>query len=192
MTLMVLSGGMLKGEVVLLLNYIVLGILGLLIYKKEFQESIERTKKRKGPVFAQIIIIYVATIVITGVLAMVFNIRSAQNQEMVMETFNNVPFLLSLIGLGVFGPITEECIYREMIIGQGSKFIGKIPAILLSAGLFAFIHIIYSDFIEIVIYLPMSIGFVYLYVNEKNNLFAVTISHIFRNVMASLVMMALF
>ncbi|MDO5649056.1 MAG: type II CAAX endopeptidase family protein [Gallicola sp.] len=177
-----------NNEMIPLLNYLLLGLLGLLVFRREYRESLKKSIRKPGRFGIRLIGVYVGTLVLGGILVTLFQVQSAQNQDLVVSVFKNVPLPLSLIGLGIGGPITEECIYRELLIGKAGKKFNRVFLSMISILLFSWVHVMFSSLREIVVYIPMAIGFVYLYTKEEGGLFSSTMGHIMRNTLSALLM----
>lgn len=178
-------------EQIPLINYIFLGLLGLIVFRKSFKESYGKIRRSKKSFILRLIFVYILTLIAGVVLVALFNISSSQNQDLVFSVFKKTPLLLSFAALGFGGPITEECIYRECIIGSGGKVFGKGLMAIVSIVLFSWVHVMNSGFNEIFVYLPMAVGFVYLYLKDEGGLFASTAGHVLRNILAAALMLLL-
>lgn len=177
-----------NNEMIPLLNYLLLGLLGLLIFGREYKESFKKSSRKPRRLGFRLIGVYIGTLVLGGVLVSLFQVQSAQNQDLVVSVFKNVPLPLSLMALGIGGPITEECIYRELLIGKAGKKFNRVFLSIISILLFSWVHVMFSNLKEIVVYIPMAIGFVYLYTKEEGGLFSSTMGHIMRNALSALLM----
>ena len=175
-------------EEVSLFNYGVLGLVGLVLFWKNFYGSWKKMSGKISKVLVRVIGVYLLSSLAMGILATIFNLTTSQNQELILNAFGENNFLLSLITLGILGPITEEIIYREILIGKGRRKLGTALAGLVSTFIFAWIHTLAGSLIEIVIYLPLSFGFVWIYLKEDLGLVPSTLAHVVRNVIAVLTM----
>lgn len=178
-------------EQVPLINYLFLGFLGIIIFRKSYKESFRKIRKSDKNFILRLLSVYILSLIAGIVLTMLFNVRTSQNQDLVFSVFKQAPLLLSFAALGLGGPITEECIYRECIIGSGGKRFGKGLMAIISILLFSWVHVRNSGLKEIFVYLPMAAGFVYLYLKDEGGLFASTAGHVLRNILAAALMLLL-
>lgn len=100
-----------------------------------------------------------------------------ESYEALSVMFTGGSFIVSLIAIGVVGPIFEEILFRGLVFGELRKIMRVRPAILIQALLFGIYHmnVIQGSY---AILIGLLLGFVYY---RSNSMIAPTIVHIVIN-----------
>lgn len=122
-----------------------------------------------------------------------------KNQVEVLSFVSRLSWL-GLVGmLVVAAPLLEELVFREILIGQGmrlfSPFLGveraQILLAILSVGLFTWAHAPGLAWLDVLLYLPLSIGLVWLYFGSGRNIMVVLLGHALNNGLAVAMILAM-
>ena len=97
---------------------------------------------------------------------------SSQNETNITELLhsNAAPFLL-ILGLGVAGPIVEELVFRQFLIGFLERYIPMWAAIAISSLLFGLIHMhgfTTAEWFNVWYYSAMGLAFSLIYALDRN------------------------
>jgi membrane protease YdiL (CAAX protease family) len=99
----------------------------------------------------------------------------SQNTEFIVDLVKMTPWLI--VVTSVIGPILEEIIFRKIIFGSLAPKLGFFLSALISAVVFAFVHL---DFSHLLIYTAMGLVFAYLYSKTKQILVPI-VAHVMMN-----------
>ncbi len=113
----------------------------------------------------------------------------SENQENIIEVVHEIPAILSFMMIALFGPIIEELVFREGIIGWVNRTNHWLLVIMtvLSIILFDTIHVIQlTDFWY---YLPMSLVLTGFYLKYERNVWSSILLHMFNNAAGVILMM---
>ncbi len=162
-------------------NYLVLFIFVILLYKKDIYNSFKDMNKKVIKLILIMVLVAVATIIMSTILNTFFEVKTSANQEIVKETISE-NMVLSFFATVIMGPLVEEVVYRHILLGKISKIIPTVIATILSIIIFAVVHTGFK--IEIIMYLPLSIGITSIYLLFRKNFMASYIFHFLWNLMA--------
>ena len=116
-----------------------------------------------------------------------FNLSKTENQMLIIDWIKepNYFFMKIIIFLSIIlvGPISEEILYRHLIIGELGKIFSYKLMAFISIILFSLIHV--SDAkssLEILTYLILSLSLVLIYLISKRNIFVSITLHCFINI----------
>jgi membrane protease YdiL (CAAX protease family) len=134
---------------------------------------------------------------LAGMLGMIFKwVDTSANQEGLVDIAGDS--MISVISLVIFAvllaPIVEELVFRKAVYDLVLPSIRPVGAILVSAALFAGVHVIGEDFTSIaslgavVPYLFMGIALGYLYHVSKRRIFIPIAAHMLWNLLAVMVL----
>ncbi len=113
----------------------------------------------------------------------------SQNQESIVNMFNNGYLILTFISVVIFGPIVEEIVYRKIIFKVFEKYKNIIPLIF-SSVLFMLAHMSgdnggFVNWLIICIpYLGSGLALGGMYLLSKKNIYPVIIVHIINNLIS--------
>lgn len=92
-----------------------------------------------------IALMWIGSLVGTGLNDLVYRIAGLQPVDMVTETFDMLPLSVVLLGACILGPACEELLFRGLLAGRLARY-GQKPAALVSALLFGLYHANVSQF----------------------------------------------
>ena len=157
----------------------------IILYRKTFKEDF---KKLKGN-FYKIIDIGIKYWLIGLIIMMISNIiiglfitqATAVNEQSVRELIKSSS-LISIITIGIIGPINEELTFRKAF---RDVFKNDTAFIILSGLIFGGIHVLLSltspwDILYVIPYSSLGIAFAKIY-QQSDNIYAAIIMHIFHN-----------
>lgn len=169
-------------------NYLVLFTLVILFYRKDISKYFKNLNKKFLKLIITIILVAIATIIIAAILNTVFNITTSANQEAVKSTIAD-NMAISFLATIILGPMVEEVVYRHILLGKLSNIVPTAIATIISIIIFAAVHTGFK--IEIIMYLPLSIGITSIYLLFKKNFIASYIFHVLWNLMAFFVSLSI-
>ena len=169
--------------------YIILGIAGIAISKEELKEANASWKAHPvrnillviGGYFAMILIDNIAVIPF----ALLFPDGGGINDSNIAAASQEINPVLFIAALGVFGPITEETVFRTILTKRAGEFIPKAAAVIISSVLFGMIHMHAFTLVEMLFVLPQlftGVLFAILLLKTKN-IYLVYILHVLNNVL---------
>ena len=109
-----------------------------------------------------------------------------QNQEIINQIAQSIPYIMTFFMTVLFAPFVEELVFRQALIGsfQSKKWINIMTFV--SVILFTLAHMMHwADF---VIYLPMAAIIVYFYRHYQENVIASMAFHGLNNLIAALLL----
>lgn len=136
-------------------NYMIRQIIATLValpvvyfgFYKQSYPGMDRTKNQKADIrglilnSAQIILVAACCgIALNNILSMSPLISMSEGFAQANEDFYAGTFLQEIIGSVILTPILEEMVYRGVIFNRLKRYLGIIPAILLSSLIFGFMH----------------------------------------------------
>lgn len=173
----ILTIGTVLGEIILLF------IFYLMHRKYLIPLAVKRFAQAKKYILI-VILAYISMMVVTAaydglmrLLPKAYQFTETQNQMLILKMFDNPwAWPVLFIDIVILTPFVEELLFRHLIIHELGKKIGYIAGAVISALVFAFVHVTsaHSPF-EYGVYLIMAIALVYVYMKSGKNL-AVSIS----------------
>ena len=112
----------------------------------------------------------------------------SQNQENLNQFVEQLPEVLSFCMMALFGPVIEELVFRQGLIGwvnRGNRWLFVLMTAL-SIFLFDIIHIFHLT--EFWYYLPMSLVLTMFYLKYERNIWSSILFHSFNNAAGVLLM----
>lgn len=112
----------------------------------------------------------------------------SQNQENLNQFVEQLPEVLSFCMMALFGPVIEELVFRQGLIGwvnRGNRWLFVLMTAL-SIFLFDIIHIFHLT--EFWYYLPMSLALTMFYLKYERNVWSSILFHSFNNAAGVLLM----
>ncbi|MDY0316634.1 MAG: CPBP family intramembrane glutamic endopeptidase, partial [Acholeplasmatales bacterium] len=126
--------------------------------------------------------------VLATVLSDIFNYtaKTSVNQAAIIQMLNSPYMILMVINAVIFAPIVEELVFRKAFF---SLIKNKWVALVVSSFMFSLIHIISEPtlggfMVNLVIYGASGVGFGYIYLNHKENIYSTIIVHALWNLMS--------
>lgn len=173
-----------------LCSYCVLGTLGIMLFRDLYAAGLREWKahplKNLGLLIGCFLAVKISDIVVVPfTMAMGYE---SMNQDNVALTINLFPALLTVLSLGILGPVTEETIFRFTMIVKGKEKFPVWLCIIVSSVLFMLLHTHAFTMFEVISCLPqLTTGLILavLVVKCKNPTIPVLI-HILNNVVAIL------
>ena len=128
----------------------------------------QRIKRRASNVFLPALLCLAAGGILNVLYSGLLNALHIQDffSSQVQEQLLSVPWPLQLAGLGLLVPVTEELIFRGLTYRRMRRVLPALPAIVLSALLFAVYH---GNPLQIIFAFPMAVVLAALY--ERGKLF---------------------
>ena len=127
-----------------MISYIVLGSVGLFLFREELKEGISLWKEHTGKTVCLFLAAYVSDIILTNLAFIpIMNLNpeyQSLNEHSVSSLQGKFPALLLIVALGIMGPVAEEVVFRLAPIGLAEKKSKKIMAVLVTAALFMLVH----------------------------------------------------
>ncbi|EHR82086.1 MAG: type II CAAX endopeptidase family protein [Staphylococcus warneri] len=132
----------------------------------------------------------ITTILINYIFKLVginLNISKTENQLQIIDWIKEPnSFFMSLIiflSITLIGPISEEILYRHLLIGEVGKILPYKVMAIISILLFAVIHILSAkSLLEILTYLVLAVPIVLSYLKSNFNVFVSISLHVFINI----------
>lgn len=172
-------------------NYIVLIIIYVLMYKKDFISNLKDFKKQPNKIidigFKYWIIGLFFMVISNLILIRLFPGSSSNNEDAVQLYIQNFP-ILALISTSLLGPFIEEVVFRKTFKDMIKK---PILFILISGILFGLMHVLgqassVSEFLYFIPYAALGISFAWMYY-KTNNFFAPCMMHFIHNLILTLI-----
>ena len=170
-----------------ILRYCILGISSFIIFKDLYSDAKKSWKEKKYKNVIYIIIVFIIDMIVTS-LAQIpsmifFPDYVTANSNNISEAIKIVSKPMLLLSIGILGPITEEIIFRGILVGKLRKKISSTVCIIISSVLFMLIHIHILAIEEILYYLPfLFTGIIYSITYYKTkNITLTIILHIMNN-----------
>ena len=141
-----------------LISYIVLGSVGIVLFRDEWKDGISLWKEQTGKTLCLLLAAFVLDMILSNLAALPITYLNPEyqslNEHSVSELQGKFPALLLIIALGIMGPVTEEVVFRLAPIGSTEKRCTKIIVILVAAVLFMLVHIHAFTVVEFLYNLP--------------------------------------
>lgn len=169
-------------------SYCLLGILGIVLFRDLYAAGLREWKahplKNLGLLIGCFLAVQISDmIVVPFAMAMGYESMNQTNVEVVLNAF---PALLTILGMGVLGPVTEETIFRFTMVVRGKEKFPVWLCIIVSSVAFMLLHTHAFTLNEVISCLPqLTTGLILavLVVKCKNPTIPVLV-HILNNVIA--------
>lgn len=185
------------GAILLLFVSIITSIL-VIIYvawshrhglKSKIVEILKQSKKHIKLMVSAYVIYMMANMIFTFLLQFLpeqWQFKETGNQEALMAFFQQPAWLpLVFLSLAILTPITEELLFRHVIIGELGKKLGVIFTGLISIVIFASLHMVAAHHpLEAVPYIFLATMFVIAYIKSGCNIAVSIFLHILNNTIA--------
>ncbi|MCH1722475.1 CPBP family intramembrane glutamic endopeptidase [Lactococcus formosensis] len=159
--------------------------LALLLFRRELAESFSYFKTHSALKILSLPL-WMAIMLFVETLAQHFygSGLNPENQEFLTEISNHVPTLVTLLVLGILGPIIEEVIFRHILLNRLSHYTGIIFAVIFSTTLFAVMHM--QQPMDFILYAPGSLLLAIAYLSSHRSLVFVIFLHMLNNILGLL------
>lgn len=177
--------------------YLSLCLLGIAAYRKELGEKWQWVTEHKIETICIIVVSFVVTSLadiifsfLVSSLASVLNVDFAfSNENNVVQVLAHFPPIITILVLGVVGPVVEELFFRQFLVGTLSDRYSRTVAVVVSAILFALNHaqrFQVSELLAVCLHLPTGIVWGILFLRTNKNIYFTSCLHIFNNLMVFL------
>lgn len=180
------------------LSYMPLLVLIIFFLREEFVEDAMKFKKniKKNVILILIGIasMYAASIVITKIYAILGIEDNSVNESTINLLLNSPGMILMVIAVVILAPITEEVIFRKLLMGTCEKMFRFPPvaAIIISTLVFSFIHVSDLQSLKFIFqYIALALPICIIYHYSDNNIFVTISMHIFNNLLSVIVTLLL-
>ena len=150
--------------------------------KKNWEAIKAEPKKYIAQMFYGFLMMFAANF-LANIILMFFGTTETSNNEVAIRSmFNANPLNLGILffSIGIMVPIVEEIIYRKVVFTLIEKHLKFKLTILISALLFAFMHI-QGDYIQMIPYTAMGIVLGYVYYKSGRNVLVSSGVHMLNN-----------
>lgn len=128
-----------------LIFYIVLGAVGFLVFWADFTKGFSLWKTHSINNCIWLVATLLGGILLQQIAAIPAYLLGSEdlggNTEAILKLSKVFPIPFIVLALGVLGPITEEIIYRIILIGKVSQKLSGILCVILSSLIFMLIHV---------------------------------------------------
>lgn len=176
------------------INYMVLGIIGLITFRGMIKEGVNHWKVHTAKNFLWLMGAFVADIILSNLsalpLTMLYPNYVSINDNSVAEAAAILPVPILFLAFGIFGPITEEFIFRIIPIEKGKR-IPVVIRIIIASLLFMMLHMHELTLQELLYNLGMLVtGIIYsvAFIKTKNATIPLLI-HLMNNAPALMLML---
>lgn len=156
---------------------------GTLLFKSRFQYSLKEYKKHFIRFLLYAIIGLGALIIIDSL----FNFQTA-NQNGIVTMLNSLTSfqkIIFIIIVTIIGPINEELVFRQILIGEFSTYLPSWFLLLFSSFLFGLLHIpSFNVFYQILPYFGSGLVLGIVYLTSKKNILCSTSVHWLNNILS--------
>ncbi|WP_285245332.1 CPBP family intramembrane glutamic endopeptidase [Pseudarthrobacter sp. fls2-241-R2A-127] len=178
-----------------LLFYASVGIVALLAARKVVVRDLKVLATRPWFTLLMVPAAVIAMLILTGILvAMNGQVETSANQAGLQALIQQVPPWLMVPLLVVVGPFVEEYIFRHLLIGKLARRVNIWICCVLSAVLFAALHIVGQEAVTLTALLPylaMGATLVFVYVWTGKNVMFSYFVHAAKNLLAVVMVYAI-
>ncbi|MDM0463371.1 lysostaphin resistance A-like protein [Clostridium perfringens] len=171
------------------LIHIVLFLCGVYLYKDNYIQGFLKVKE-KPLKFLLFLVIGIIAIYISNVVFDIFIKEQGSNQEALMSTQKYITGLTAVfyyIITIIIGPLNEELIFRNILIGKFKNYIPTMLTLVISSTLFGLIHIhSSSELVQVLPYIGSGVIFGLIYWKSNYNLVYSSSVHILNNLLGIL------
>lgn len=175
-------------------RYCFLEIISIFLFKELYKDSIDNWKNKPLKCLILIPIVFIIDIIVMGISQIPLGIINpdyvSSNESNILEALKILPPIVSLILLGILGPITEEIVFRGILVGKLKEKIPTSICVIVSSILFMLIHIHTLKLEEFLFYLSIFFtGIIYSVTFAKSkNITIPIVLHILNNFPSLLLM----
>lgn len=128
-----------------MISYIVLGSIGTVLFWNELKAGLALWEEQTGKTICILLAAFVLDMLLSNLAALPMMQLDPDyqslNEHSVAELQGKFPALLTIVALGIMGPVTEEVVFRLAPIGGAEKKSTKIVVIFAAAALFMLVHL---------------------------------------------------
>ncbi|MEB8070924.1 CPBP family intramembrane metalloprotease [Staphylococcus xylosus] len=166
-------------------------------YKVEWKSGFNNIKKYWKLIVVTFIVMFIFKLIFP-VLVDAFapeqwKFEETQNDLLVQQMFST-PFstVLAFFSIVIIAPVTEEFLFRHLVIGELGKKLNFIVMSVISVCVFASLHVTEAQSpLEIVMYLVIAMGIVFIYLKTQRSLATAIALHALNNFIAYVAMVLL-
>lgn len=188
-----LLGSNLLNTLMYIMLLVTIGYFSIAILKKDWKLLDKKPTKLISMAVIGLGIMFIANLissVLASGLSVIFNYtaETSANQAAIIQMLKSPYMILMIINAVIFAPIVEELVFRKAFF---SIIKNKWMALVVSSLMFSLIHIISEPtlggfIVNLVIYGGSGVGFGYIYLNHKENIYSTIIVHALWNLMSVL------
>ena len=126
-------------------SFIILGIISFIFFKDWYKDGINNWKKCVSKTLLLVLFMFFIKLILTTIASIPLSIFypeyesiNSNNIDFIIKIF---PIPISLISIGILGPIVEETIFRGILVGKLKEYIPCTICVIISSVLFMFIHV---------------------------------------------------
>lgn len=181
-----------------MIAFIIIFALWILFHRHSFRQSWKQGLQNIKQHWKLIVITFIVIIVFKEIYPYLVNafapehwkFEETQNDKMVEEMFATpVSTILAFFSIVIIAPMTEEFLFRHLIIGKLGKKLNFYVMSVISIIVFASLHVTEAKSpLEIVMYLAIAVGIVYVYMKSQRSLAVALALHALNNLLAYIFM----
>ena len=180
------------------LVYVVLALYGSFLFKDRLIKQLNEIRKTKRKFFFGVLTGWLFLFLMTFVFEFVSEmlkqffglVRQGLNQSNIQSTFQEQPILIAVFAC-VIGPLVEELIFRQTLLGYLRKSLPTWLSIFIVGFAFALTHmhsLDLSEWVGAVGYLGAGLAFSIIYVKEKENIYYPLLVHMLSNSLSLIIL----
>lgn len=180
------------------LVYVVLALYGSFLFKDRLIKQWNEIRKTKRKFFFGVLTGWLFLFLMTFVFEFVSEmlkqffglVRQGLNQSNIQSTFQEQPILIAVFAC-VIGPLVEELIFRQTLLGYLRKSLPTWLSIFIVGFAFALTHmhsLDLSEWVGAVGYLGAGLAFSIIYVKEKENIYYPLLVHMLSNSLSLIIL----
>lgn len=163
-------------------------------YKIEWKSGFLNIKKYWKLIIITFIVIFIFKLIfpmlVDAFAPEQWKFEETQNDLIVQQMFSTpLSTVLAFFSIVIIAPVTEEFLFRHLVIGELGKKLNFIVMSVISVIIFASLHVTEAQSpLEIVMYLVIAIGIVYVYLKTRRSLATAIALHALNNLVAYVAM----
>ena len=180
------------------LVYVVLALYGSFLFKDRLIKQWNEIRKTKRKFFFGVLTGWLFLFLMTFVFEFVSEmlkqffglVGQGLNQSNIQSTFQEQPILIAVFAC-VIGPLVEELIFRQTLLGYLRKSLPTWLSIFIAGLAFALTHmhsLDLSEWVGAVGYLGAGLAFSIIYVKEKENIYYPLLVHMLSNSLSLIIL----
>ena len=175
--------------------YIPILIVSIILLKDEIKEGYANISKAKYKhtfmfIGLGLVACYLGNVISSIITSMFSASQDSANQSYIEELFLSKYGILMIVDVCIIGPIVEELVYRSAILNGLKKLkIHPVVAIIISAMIFGFVHVIDAgDYDQVLPYIVMGLVFGFVYHKSKSIFTTISIHVLINSISMSLML----